>query len=69
MTTFRIATPPAPPADWAERLMEYQQVKNLINGDTVIVGGDTPTSRLMEFMSDPAIRLAWYTFNSGRPRL
>ena len=61
---------PAPPPDWFDHLRDHVQVKNLINGDSCILGTECPTAqRLFEFLSIPAVSEAWERFNRGRPRL
>lgn len=70
VATMRTASPPAPPADWLERLRDLVMVKNLLNGDSVAEGPDTPVAhRLREFLDDPVVSEAWQKFNQGRPRL
>lgn len=71
MTTFRTASPPSPPDDWLDRLRDYGQVKNLLNGDTLVgVGIETPVAaRLAEFLNDPEVRALWDEFNGERPGL
>lgn len=72
MAHLRTASPPSPPEDWLERLRDYAQVRNLLNGDTVLLVND-PTlpvaERLYAFFSDPFVSEAWEKFNQGRPRL
>lgn len=62
---------PSPPADWLESLRDLAQVKNYLNGDSVVSGSDTPVcTRLHEFfLAEPGVSEAWERFNRGRPRL
>lgn len=69
MPFTRTASPPEPPPDWLQRLQEYAQVKNVLNGDTCVLTDGSPATRLVEFFADPAVSEAWQKFNTGRPRL
>lgn len=66
----RTASPPAPPADWLERLQDHAQVKSLLNGDSMFTTDDTPVAiRLSTFFLDPVVAERWAAFNAGKPRL
>ena len=62
--------PFTPPSDWPSRIRDLAQVKNVLNGDTVVGSPEMPTAaRLLDFFRQPGVLEAWLRFNDGRPRL
>lgn len=65
-----MAPNPTLPDSAYNALRDIAQVRNLLNGDSIAVGYDTPVAkRLFEFFSDPLVSEAWEKFNKGRSRL
>jgi hypothetical protein len=60
----------SPPPDWMNRLRDYEQVKNLVNGDSCHINNDTPVAKLLhQFLLDPHVAVLWNKLSRSRHRL
>ena len=58
------------PREVVTSLRDYEQVKNLLNGDTCNFGDSAPVAtRLFEFLHEQGVAAAWDRFNRDREKL